>query len=308
MGRTFFYEWEIALMEWLQSFANPVLVKIASIITLCGEQMVLVGVFGFFYWCYDKELAKKTAVGLLAALVWNPGIKNIFLRRRPYFDNPSIACLKPVNSEGGIMDITSQGYSFPSGHSTNSVTAFTALGINIGKKWSVIIGIIIPLFVGISRFFLGVHYPTDVFFGWMLGAFIIFLANFLQEKIENKAILYGLFVLTAIPGFFFCKSNDYYTGVGLMIGIFGAFLFEERYVNFEGTKNVIRCILRLAGAFIIYMGLNELLKVPFPDEFLKSATTGQFLVRTLRYAVVSFTAIGVYPMLFKVTAKIGRKA
>ena len=56
------------------------------------------------------------------------------------------------------------------------------------------------------------------------------------------------------------------------------------------------------------MGLNELLKVPFPDEFLKSATTGQFLVRTLRYAVVSFTAIGVYPMLFKVTAKIGRKA
>ena len=206
------------------------------------------------------------------------------------------------------MDITSQGYSFPSGHSTNSVTAFTALGINIGKKRSVIAGIIIPLFVGISRFFLGVHYPTDVFFGWMLGAFIIFLVNFLQEKIENDAILYGLFVLTAIPGFFFCKSNDYYTGVGLMIGIFGAFLFEERYVNFEGTKNVIRCILRLSGAFIIYMGLNELLKVPFPDEFLKSATTGQFLVRTLRYAVVSFTAIGVYPMLFKVTAKIGRKA
>jgi membrane-associated phospholipid phosphatase len=46
--------------------------------------------------------------------------KNIALRRRPYFDHESIHILRVVEPEADIYDIAAQGYSFPSGHSTNA--------------------------------------------------------------------------------------------------------------------------------------------------------------------------------------------
>lgn len=68
--------------------------------------------------------------------------------------------------------------SFPSGHSTASAALWLSLAMvaaslerRKGQKifWFVIAGVII-LAVGASRVYLGVHWPTDVFAGWMLGA------------------------------------------------------------------------------------------------------------------------------------------
>ena len=53
--------------------------------------------------------------------------------------------------------------------------------------------------------------------------------------------------------------------------------------------------------------LNTLLKLPFNKEFLKSETMPAFLVRTARYAVIIFVIIGVYPKLFPLYERIGKK-
>lgn len=318
MGNTFYWQWEVTLMEWLQGFASPILVKIASIITLCGEEMVMVAIMGFLYWCYDKNLAKRVGVNLTTGVVWNPLVKNIFLRRRPYFDNPTIECLKPVNNEGDIMDITTQGYSFPSGHSANAAVVYGSIAYLAGrdnadkgsasrKRWLTIVCILMPVLVGISRFFLGVHYPTDVFVGWLLGTVIVFLVSFLQKKITRKPILYLILALVSLPGMFYCTSNDYFTGFGMMVGMFAGFMFEEKYVNFSGTKNVLRCVIRLAGGFALFLGLNSVLKLPFSKELLESASAAQFAIRTIRYAIVVFVVIGLYPMLFKYTSRFFEK-
>ena len=75
----------------------------------------------------------------------------------------------------------------------------------------------------------------------------------------------------------------------------------------ENTSNIFRCILRTVGGGLIYFGLNEVLKLPFPKELLDAGNVVSQLIRVLRYAAVIFTVIGVYPMLFKLTDKIWSK-
>ena len=66
-------------------------------------------------------------------------------------------------------------------------------------------------------------------------------------------------------------------------------------------------ILRVAGALVIYYVMNTLLKLPFSKEFLSSGTMEAFLVRLVRYALIIFVAIGIYPKVFPLFEKVGKK-
>ena len=90
----------------------------------------------------------------------------------------------------------------------------------------------------------------------------------------------------------------------MLFGFILAEPFEEKFVKFKNTSNIFRCILRTIGGGIIYFGLNEALKLPFPKEWLSNAGILSQIIRALRYGITIFVVIGVYPMLFKVTGKL----
>ena len=307
VGNTFYFEWEVVLMEWLQAHIGSAGAAVASFLSTFGEEIVSVAVLGFLYWCWDKKYGKYVGINMLAAVVWNPMIKNVFLRRRPYFDHAGIACLKPVDRSADVMDIAAQGYSFPSGHSTNSVTLFGSLALYGKKKWLAVLAFVLPFLCGVSRFFLGVHYPTDVLAGWALGVLVVFAVPFLQKKIKNRWVFYGVLFLLTIPGFFYCRSSDYFTSFGLLVGFVAAAEFEERFVRFGPTHHPLSILLRLVLGVGIYFLLLNALKLPFPKELLNSGTTGAYLVRTARYALSTFLVMGVYPILFRYTDRLFRQ-
>ena len=306
-GNRFFLDWEIALMEWLQATLSPGAIGLLSQLSMFGEELLMIVIMGFFYWCYDKEFGKFIGMNFLAANVWNPMIKNVALRLRPYFCSDRIDLLRLVDTGADKYDVAAQGYSFPSGHSSGAATVYGSAALCVKKRWMTLLAFLLPLLVGISRVVVGAHFPTDVLAGWTLGAIVIFLIPWLRKKIKNRWVFYGLLILSALPGFFYCTSTDYFSSFGMLIGFVLAEPFEEKYVRFENTRSPVRAVLRIVGGGAVYFGLNTLLKLPFPKALLDAGDLAAHLIRTGRYAIVIFVVIAVYPMLFKVTAKIGAK-
>ena len=295
MGNTFYLNWEPTLMVWLQNLLGDAGATIATFVTMLGEETVMVAILGFIYWCYDKKFGVYVGTNLMVGLVANPMIKNVFLRYRPYMVHSEVKCLKPVH-EGDLYDPLLQGYSFPSGHTSNSSTMYFSLPVYGKKKWLVVIGMLIPFLVGLSRVCLGVHYPTDVMAGWLLGAVVVAVMTFLQKKIQIKWKLYLLTTILTLPGCFYCTSNDYFTCFGMMLGFFAASLFEEKYVKFENTKDVKKSMIRVVGGLAVFLLANVVLKAIFGLINIEEIAN---LLRVIRYGLLVYITMGVYPLAFR---------
>ena len=130
----------------------------------------------------------------------------------------------------------------------------------------------------------------------------------MERYVKKEWIRYAILLAITLPGIFWCTSRDYFSALGLLIGMTAAVPFEKKYVNFQDTRNVWAMILRVVGAFAIYAVLNKVLKMPFSTEWLDSGTLGANLVRSARYAIILFLIVGIYPKCFPVFEKIGKKA
>ena len=127
---------------------------------------------------HDNDL-KKTALYLTESMAITQFItfstKAIVNRPRPYeYDST----LKPV--------VKANNASFPSGHTSAAFNLATSLTI-INPKWYVVV----PAFtwaslVGYSRLYLGVHYPSDVIVGAIIGSGSAWLSYKLNKWMKGK--------------------------------------------------------------------------------------------------------------------------
>lgn len=294
-----FFPWEVQLIELLQSFSNPLFDSLFIGITMLGSEFVLVGIVVVLYLCSNKEWAKRLGVVSCVVLTVSPLIKNLVMRRRPYFDHESIRCLFAPHPDASPFDLVSQGFSFPSMHSANSMAFFGTLALCIKKHWAWCAAITAALLIGISRMVLGVHYPTDVLFGWMIGAAAIVLASLMQQKVKSYLAMLLLVGTITFPGWFLANSNDFFTSYGIMLGTFLAFHFEEKFVRFEMPSGFLQGFLRIVGALVLFLTLSLLLQAPFPIDLLESNGFLAHLLRCARYAIGVFVVVGVYPLCFK---------
>lgn len=286
-------------MELLQRLLGETGVTIVSFFSNFGDELIMVAILGAIYWCCNKEFGVFIGTNLMADLIWIPMIKNVALRRRPYFDNPGVKCMRPVDPAADLYDIGAQGYSFPSAHSSNSLTLYGSAALKLKKKGITVVCVILSFLIGLSRVVVGVHYPTDILAGWLLGILIMCVVSYLQRKIRDRRILFLILFLTAIPGWFYCTSDDFYTGFGVMTGFFLAVPFEERFVKFKETRVIWRAILRIAIGIGLFLGLNSLFKLPFSESVLEADNFIAHLIRASRYGVIGFLIIGVYPLSFR---------
>lgn len=271
---------ELEILRSIQSIANPFLDILFQLITMCGEQIVLISIIAVIYWTLDKKFGEYIAYSVLTSVLLNNTIKDIFKMKRPI-------------GEKGIRTLreqTATGYSFPSGHTQNASSFYGAMAIYLKKRVMHIIATIMIILVGFSRLYLGVHYPKDVIVGGILGVLTSLICYKLYNKFENKMLLYVITFVIFIPVLTFAHSADFIKGMGTYLGFIIGIYIEKKYVNFSVEGSTGNKVIRVLLGILILLTLQVGLKVLLP-----SATIFSFI----RYLLISLTGIGIYPMVFK---------
>ncbi|MBR7070930.1 MAG: phosphatase PAP2 family protein [Clostridia bacterium] len=301
-------EWEVRLIEWVQHNLGVLGLTVGKIFSFLGGETGMLLAVLIVLFCWKKELGMRLALVVAAVNAWLPMIKVVVLRPRPYIDYPSRVKTHELSDPGAApQNIAAQGYSFPSSHAASASVIYPSLARNTKKKWLWFVAIAIVLLVGFSRIAEGMHYPTDILAGWILGFVGIGVMALLEKFVKREWIRSALLLATALPGVFFVRTQDYFTSLGLLVGVIAAIPFERKYIRFEDTKNVWAMILRTVLAFAIYFILNKLMKLPFRSEFLDSGSFAALLIRAIRYALIIFVIFGIYPKAFPLYEKIGKK-
>ena len=299
-------EWEVGLIEWLQKSLGNLHGSVGTVLSFVGGEMGLMLVLLIALFCWKKESGKRLALIVTAVNTWLPMIKAAVMRPRPYVEYPDrVQGVADIGNSASMDNVAAQGYSFPSTHSASATALFISLANEVKKKWMWITAVSVMLLVGVGRAITGMHYPTDILAGWMLGLAGAGICLLFERKVKSEWLRHLLLLVSALPGLFFVRTDDYFTSLGLLIGLIAAIHFEKKFVNFRDTRNICAMILRIAGAFALYFAMNTLLKLPFSKEFLTGETLPSFLVRTARYAIIIFVIVGLYPKAFPLLEKAG---
>lgn len=153
---------EGSILLFLQNYVrNPVLNALLIPFTLSNNAgiscILIVAVFIYF-----KSLRKAGILMgislLLEFLLNNLIIKNLFARIRPYEVIDGLILLV-----GKAPD-----YSFPSGHTGSAFALAVVIFMVMDRKYG-IIALVLASLMGFSRLYVGIHYPSDVLGGVILG-------------------------------------------------------------------------------------------------------------------------------------------
>lgn len=112
-----------------------------------------------------SNVGKSMAVSLAVAQLIVQSVKRLVNRPRPYVTIESILSFNPPACK----------YSFPSGHTSAAFSQAFALSLMF--KGAALVFIPIAVIVGISRMYLGYHYPTDVFVGGVISFIAFFISS-----------------------------------------------------------------------------------------------------------------------------------
>ena len=169
------------MIEWIQSIDEAVLLflqenvraelltpvmKFFSLLGKAGAVWIVLGLALLFF---RKTRKSGFCVLVCMAVVWLLGdgiIKPLLARPRPYDTMETLVALSRESS-----------FSFPSGHSSIAFCSATSLTVTRGKKAALLF--IPAAIIAFSRLYLGVHYPSDVLCGCILGAGLALLLTWL---------------------------------------------------------------------------------------------------------------------------------
>ncbi len=265
------------LLTW-QEFRNGAgscLVPFMMKMSFIGEMSTVLIFIAIIYWCVSKEYGRYFLMGWTGCRVVNGLLKVTACAYRPWIRDARII----PHTEA--ME-TATGYSFPSGHSTNAGALYG--GGAIRRELPGILRITLGLtavLIAVSRNFLGVHTPQDIWVGLGAGVLVMWLTMKLLawlEKHPEKDILVmclGIGISVAVAVFAASKkypvdydeagkilvdgakmARDTYKGAGWCIGFMTGWVLEKRYIGFSTDVPVMTRAVRLVTGVMSYYAVS----------------------------------------------------
>lgn len=167
------------VLLWIQeNIRNPVLDCIMKCFTRLGNGDLVWISFIVIMLLFKKtrRTGLITMFSMLGSLVViNLLIKNMVARTRPY---------DVVDGLTRIIGIQ-KDFSFPSGHAGHSFAAAIVIFVLMPRKYG-ISALIIATLISFSRLYVGVHYPSDVIAGAVIGTFVALITLAVAKKMQDR--------------------------------------------------------------------------------------------------------------------------
>lgn len=273
------------IILYLQQFSSPILDTIFKSITFLGNEDFYLVAIPLTYWCVDKKFGVKLGIAFLLCAYINDYLKHIFETARPTIDVVKVLIEQP-------------GYAFPSGHSQSAVVFWGVIAWELKKAWSSTLAVVLMFLIGISRLYLGVHWPIDVLGGWTIGAIIMGVYILYDSKVSKREInikLLPKIILVLISGvLFYFLSPESSVMVGTYVGLAIGYFLEKEYINFTPRSvwwyQVLKVVVGIIGVLAIRILVKKFFAI-MPEEF--------YFYNAIRYALIGFWITFVIPVMFR---------
>ncbi len=299
------YEWGLEVIKSVQSVKSEPLTLFMKAVSFLSDPKAYAAVLPIIFLCADEKCGMRLALNVFFTAGCNTAIKNVLKVPRPYIADPSV----------GLTSV--YGYSTPSGHSHISaamwpyaVYLFSKPTVNCGqtgngkkrRKFShtvkVFLGVFIPLLIGFSRVYLGVHYPSDVLLGLILGflfsAGLILFGSCIELRIRNCARMIKILIAALTVAVLNALSPEDTSMGGAFFGFAVACILLFETGGFcASSGSIVQKMLRVC----MCVGLCAPLYIVLKNFFSGMDSAHYQLCRFVHYAAVTFFGGFIVPKL-----------
>ena len=301
-------------LRFLESIRTPVGDAFMSFITLFGEETLFIVLALVFFWCIDKKRGYYLLFTCFTGTICIQILKMIFRIPRPWVLDPNFTIVESARE-------AATGYSFPSGHTQCAAGLWGGIARSAKKRAVQIGGTVLVLLVGLSRMYLGVHTPLDVFVSLGIALVVIFALYYVVyqgfDKPKRIYIACAVLLAAAIANLLFVSLYSFPADVdaanlvnaqktawqmlALAIGLCIIYPLDRHWIKFETRAVWWAQLLKLAIGTGLVLAVRVGLKAPLNALFGVNIGAG------VRYFLIVVVAGILWPLTFPFWSKLGQK-
>jgi len=289
--------------------------------TFLGNENFFIFVAPAFFWCIDAGLGIRLGLLIITSSNLNQAFKLAFTGPRPFWIDARVQVLAAETTFG-----------LPSGHAQNAVALWGYLATRVRNGWFWLLSLFLIFMIGLSRIYNGVHFPSDVLVGWLLGAllllaYIVFekpvqdwlknrnpgqqilaaLAGSLGLLLINFLILLSLANWTIPPEWLAIAAqtaphlppnpldmSGVVSTAGIFFGLASGWIWLRGRGGFDASGPLLQRVARFLIGLVGVAILWQGLGMVLP----RGEALVPFVLRYLRYALVGIWVTGLAPYLF----------
>lgn len=274
------FQWGLDIIHAVQRVHGPVLDAVFKSVTALGSKDFYFLLFPLLLWSIDFAIGARLAAVFLLSTYVNFALKDLLQLPRPFILDPSVR----------RYDV--EGYGMPSGHAQLSVVIWGTIAHAFRRTWGWVLAAVLAVLIGLSRIYLGVHFPTDVLAGWLIGALLLAAYIVLRPRLEawlkgkGLGTQLALVVALSLVLLLLHATEDTTSLMGILLGAgVGIALLLRCFEYHAGGpvwKKAVRFLLGIAVLLALRFGLKAIL--PQTGGLL------EMLADFVRYAILGLWA------------------